>query len=860
VVTYNGAARTGGFVGRVVLLAVVVGAIAALLSVLVLPAAVAVTRSVNLVNSQLLDIPPLPDGELSALAENSVVLAGDGSFLAELHAEENRVAVDLSEIPTITQNAILATEDAEFYRHRGVNHQAILRAALRNIEAGEIEGGGSTITQQLVKNTLLTHAQTYDRKIQEAVWAIELERRFTKQEIFEAYLNTVYFGRGVYGIGTAAGFYFSKDVSELNASESALLAGIIRSPERNNPVNHPQAAEARRNIVLRQMANQGFITPADAEAAINRPIALSIREVAGPREPFYVEWVKQMLLNEEMSVQPEATRILGETNEERRRAVFEGGLVIHTTLNPEFQDLAEETLRGFLDDPIESPLGSLVTIDTKTGAVVAMAVGPKEFGTCDDPDEPCPLTKVNPVVYGVGGSGRQTGSAFKPIVLAAALEEGFTPGYAAETTSGQVIENCGWNEPYAPNNFAGSGGGYMEMPQAIRVSNNVYHVKLARDAGVTNVRDMGIRLGLENSPNLPNFGELDCAIGLGSADVYPVEFASVYATFANRGVRCPPFTITKIEDRHGNLLYSHRETCTQVIDRGIADRINELLRGPVGSGGTAGFISGLLGRPVAGKTGTTNDFKDAWFVGYVPQYSTVAWVGYEIPRELYNVTAGGTTYARVTGGSIPARMWGQYMAALLTDVPVERFAQPPPIPTATVPDVLGLMVEEALAILEERGFKPRVETIEHHYPEGTVIAQTPDGGGSAWVGSAVVLHVSDGEGEAPLVEVPDLLGMSEEEARETLEELGLRVHVVRKRTSDLSEDGIVIEQSPEPGTEVEPGERVVIGVGQHRGDDDGDDDTGDDGSGDDGEDDTDGGDGGGPGSGRGPPGDDGNGA
>lgn len=867
--TYTGASRDG-VVGRLALVIMVVIGAAALVSILVVPGAVALDRLVGTVESTLLDVPPLPEDDITLLPENSIVLAEDGSELAELHAEENRVMISLDDVPEVTQRAVLATEDADFFRHQGVNHRAMVRAMVRNLQAGGVEEGGSTITQQLVKNTLLTHDTTMDRKLHEAIWSLELERRMPKQDILEAYLNTTYFGRGTYGIGTAARFYFSKEVSELTVGQSAMLAAVIRSPERNNPVTDPVAAQQRRDIVLRQMARHGFITVEEADEAIGRDLELELDPDAEFSQPFFVEWIKRVLYDESVALQPGAQSAIGETRDERRRAVFEGGLTVHTTLRPGWQDTAEETVKRYLSDPVTSPLGSLVTVDTRSGAIVAMALGPKEFGDCPEDgeegaDEPCPYTKLNPVVPGGGGSGRQTGSAFKPFVAAAALEQGFTPGYTTETTSGQEIEGCGWGEPYEPRNFAGGGGGDMMMPEAMARSNNVYHVKLSRDAGVTNIRDLAMRLGMEHSPNLPSFAERDCSIGLGSANVFPLEFAGAFAVFANRGERCTPFAITRIEDRNGEVIYENRSECDQVLDRGIADRINDLLRGPVRGGGTAGFIEGQLGRPVAGKTGTTNDFKDAWFAGYVPQYSTIAWVGHEIPEELYGVTADGVTYDRVTGGSIPARMWATYMEQILADVDPEDFVAPPPVPTTTVPDVVGSHVDEATEVLEDRDFTVRTTEVEHHEPPGTVVAQNPEGGEDAWVGSAVMLELSDGTGEPPEtdddeVELPDLVGLRERQAVRTVRDLGLVAERVCQETSDRSQVGRVVSQSPSAGRVVEEGDVVTIAIGEDRcrsGDDDGGGDDDGDGNGDSGDDGGNGGDDGDGGGGGG--GDDGDG-
>jgi penicillin-binding protein 1A len=854
----DGPSRASAVTSRLLLLVAVVGATGLLLGSLFLPAALATNDVLASVREEVLDVPPL--GEADTPPQNSYVYAADGTELAELNFEENRVPVRLRDIPPDAINAVLATEDADFYEHQGVNHAAIIRAAVTNLRAGTIEGGASTVTQQYVKMTFLTPEQTLGRKVQEAIYATQLERRLSKDEILERYLNRAYFGSGVYGIGTAADRYFSKDVGDLTLGEAATLAGIIRSPERNNPIASLENAERRRDIVLGQMATHGFVTRGQAEAARAEPLEPAISDPPAPASPFWVDWVARLLVSEDaaraLGTQVDALETMGATLEDRRAMVFQSGLRIHTTLDLEMQEQAEAALRQHLtyeDEPAEElarePMGALVSVEPDSGAIRAMAVGPHEWGVCneddswvgetDDGELLCDKTKVNPVIPGAGGSGRQAGSAFKPFLIAAALEDGLPPTLEMEGRGPKDIEGCvdsTADTTWTVRNFSDGGPAVLDMYEAVARSSNVYHALLVADIGPEKLVEMSHKLGIRSDLGA------NCSLSLGAGEVNPLEMAAAYATLANRGVRCDPFPITRIEDAQGEVVWEHSPDCVRVIDTEVADRAVDILAGPVESGGTAPGAN-LSPYPTRGKTGTTNDFRDAWFVGFVKQLSTAAWVGYPAGTRYYvdaasaeeacgtasagnpicpgtteflsNVTIGGQSYARVTGGALPAPLWTTYMQQAVQRFEPEAFPEPGPLPTGAVPNLLDAgSISRAERLAEEAGFRLVVRTVSDYRAEGTFIRQDPRPGTDHPLGSRITLEVSDGTGEAPTV--PDVLGLTLDEAVELLADLGYEVAMREVDVDDEDLDGRVVASSPAPGTELIPGDgvRVVVDVGR----------------------------------------------
>lgn len=871
--------RLVAVVVRMVLLVGVVGATSALIAVLIVPAALATNDFLSAVRTQVLDVPPI--GSADAPPQNSYVYATDGSELAELTFEENRVPVRLSEVPQVAVDAVLATEDADFYSHRGVDHTAIVRAAWTNFRTGGIESGASTVTQQYVKQAFLTPEQTLQRKVQEALYAIQIERELTKDEILELYLNRTYFGHGVYGIGTAAERYFSKDVGDLTLGEAATLAGVVRSPERNNPITSVENAQARRDVVLAQMANHGFITRAQAEAAIDEPLEPSISEPTPPDNPFWVEWVSRLLVNEGaaqgLGSQLDAFNTMGATFEERRRTVFQSGLRIHTTLDPELQEQAEDAILQHLtyeDEPPEElarePMGAIISVDPETGAITTMALGPHAYGSCSEDDSwlgedddgrlLCDRTKLNTAVPVEGQliGRRQPGSAYKPLLIAAALEDGVPPTLELDARGPRTIEGCpgeGGTEGWTVRNAGGND--ILAMYEAVQRSSNVYHALLVADIGPEKLRDMARRLGIRSSP-LEGF----CAAALGAESVTPLEMASAYATLANRGTYCAPFAITRIEDANGRVLWEHSPDCERVLDTEVADRVVDIMAGPISAGGTAP-VANLGQWPTRGKTGTTNDYIDAWFVGFVKQMATAAWIGYpngpthfgtleqaqavcgdEIntpvcieTRYLTNVTIAGQGYARVFGGTIPAPMWKTFMEQAVERFEPEGFPDPGPLPTGIVPDLLDeTSLSRADRLAEEAGFRLVVEEVEHWAPEGTFVGQNPAAGTEVPLGSRIRLEVSDGTADPP--EVPGVVGLELDEAIDILHEAGYRVATGGRGVGgDESLRDIVLEQDPEAGEELIPGDDAIVRLIYGRiYDDDNNDDSG-----------------GNPGQGRGPP-------
>ncbi|MGI8758824.1 MAG: transglycosylase domain-containing protein [Acidimicrobiales bacterium] len=584
---------------------------------------------------------PLPEVDIPV--ETTFLLDANGNKLAELSGGEDRVSVRLDRVSPHLVNAVLAAEDRDFFTHPGIDLSAIARATIADLRGRPLQGG-STITQQYVKNTYTGADQTIVRKLREATLAVKLEQQLDKEEILERYLNAIYFGRGAYGIQAASGSYFGKDASQLEVGEAAYLAGLIRAPETADASRGVKAADRRRNLALVAMETEGHIDSAQRQALEATPV--DQMEGFRPRD----DVVKDRIVGGEVGTQHFVEYVRAQLLERYGDAVlYGGGLRVQTTLDPELQASAFESVYGKLDRE-DDPAGALVAIDT-AGHVKAM-VGGRQLGP---EDQQSSFAKVNFAVGTEGGGGgRQPGSAFKPFVLAEAISEGYSVESAFSSPSQVVFPGANAGEDYTVRNYAKAAYGTQNLVEATRVSSNTVYAQLAEALGTGEVAEMAERLGIRS--DIPT-GQL--SVALGSIEVSVLDMADAYLSFATRGVQVDPVVITEVTGADGEVIDTFSANRERVLEPDQADVVNFILQGVVGDGTGTGAD---IGRPVAGKTGTTQANGDAWFVGYTPGLSTAVWMGYPEgqARSMDNVHG-----VEVTGGSFPADIFRSFMSQAL---------------------------------------------------------------------------------------------------------------------------------------------------------------------------------------------------
>lgn len=627
------------------------------------------------------------------LSQRTTILDAKGGTIATVYSRD-RTVVELKDISPYMQKAIVAIEDSRFYQHGAVDLKGVLRALNQNAQSGGVAQGASTLTQQYVKNVFVEEAgddptkvaqatqQTIGRKIRELKYAIQVEEELGKKKILENYLNITFFGQQAYGIEAAAQRYFSTSAKDLTLAQSALLAGIVQSPSRYDPVNDEAEATKRRNVVLQRMAEVGDISRAEAAKAQQEKLGLKVSKprngciTAVDGAGFFCDYVRNVFLTDP---------VFGKTKEERAKIWNQGGLTIRTTLDPQAQDSVQASLKDhvYKSDKVAA---AATLVEPGTGKIVAMGQS-KPYGTNAKQHETVINYSVN---YGMGGSnfGFPTGSTFKPFVAAAALEEGrpadqeYSSPYQMEYPS--PVQTCD-SKPWVNTNGekleneSDSERGPYRLRKAMELSVNTYFVQMISDIGLCPVVNMTNKLQVVqgNGDKLPEVP----AIALGSKGISPLTMASAYAAFASRGMYCTPVAIESITQKVGQQKKSlevPKSTCSRAMSETTADTINQLLKGVVDSG--TGKTAGLTDRQNAGKTGTTDSRKNAWFVGYTPNLSGAVWVGSATQKvEMHQISIGGEYYDLVYGGKVPGPIWKDAMTGALAgkDAPGFNYVEIP---------------------------------------------------------------------------------------------------------------------------------------------------------------------------------------
>jgi penicillin-binding protein 1A len=565
-------------------------------------------------------------------ARSTRIYARDGSLLATLY-KENRIWVPISKIPPVVREAFIANEDHNFYYHHGVDFGGIIRAAFSDLTHHHIEQGASTITQQLARGLFLTDQQTISRKIQEALLAMEIERYYTKDEILERYLNLIYLGSGAYGVDAAAHTYFGRSVDKLTVGQAAMLAGLVAAPSDYSPYVSRELARERQRHVLDRMVDSRYITSAQADEAYNAPLELAGERPAG-LQGYNAPWFTTFAINR-------LEHTFG------KQATYEGGLQVYTTVDPRMQKLAQDEVDWGINqaklEGIGADQGALVAIRPSTGEILAM-IGGTHFSLDNQFNR-------------AWQAHRQPGSSFKLYVYTAAIDNGMPASTIIDDSPVSYPDGTGgtWQVHNDDNSYMGA----ISLRVALAQSRNVVAVKLLQQIGVDRVIQYAHRMGVQSTlePNL--------SLALGTSVITPLDQATGYATIANQGVHIPASPFRVVKDSLGNVVLDNTyPEQTEVVSAGTAYIVTTMLEDVINHG--TGYPNAIIGRPAAGKTGTTSDFRDAWFVGFTPDLVTAVWIGndnYHPMNESY-------------GGDVPARIWAKFMKGALVNVAKHDFVYP----------------------------------------------------------------------------------------------------------------------------------------------------------------------------------------
>jgi penicillin-binding protein 1A len=785
-------------------------------AMIIIIAGLSIIISIIYINS----LPTLEELTPSPIAQTSKVYDIDGNLITEFHAEENREIVPFSMVSDKIKDAIVAVEDKRFYDHQGVDYIRIIGAAIADIRAGELAQGGSTITQQLIKNIYFSPEKSWRRKINEALIAIQLERHYTKDKILEMYLNTVYFGSGTYGIEKASQVYLGKNAASLNLPEAALLAGLVQSPEIYSPFNSVEKAKQRRNLVLKVMYEQGYINSNEYIDSLAEPVIISSEGLnlsnaaSGKRfAPYFIDFVKQQLYEQKFNDYD----------------VFKGGLRIYTTLDTDLQKKAEKAVLNVFPDEIK-PSYSLICSDPGNGYIYTL-IGGKDYSE----------SKFNIATQGK----RQPGSVFKTAVLMESVRQGFSAKNEFNP-DGPITIDMPEGPDWIVDNYGGQKfGENISVADGTVHSVNVVYAQLIMEIGAENVESLCSQMEISDIGSNP-------AIALGGLEVgvTPLDISKMFSTLASGGLYHRPVTILKITDSEGNILYQNDDSeegiTTRILEEPQAHYITRILKKVIESGTGSGAN---IGRPAAGKTGTTTDYKDAWFAGYTPELVTVVWMGNPGSSDPMEPINGRV----VVGGTYPADIWREFMLSALEDKDITDFKSPEgelidieicsesgllpvlwcpeeklawkifvkgnePLETCDVhnrvevPDVRGISIEEAKKILDELFIEiTEVREFNDTYNSGIIFDQSPEAGSflESLTGEklSIILYVSKGE---KTFKMPDLTGLDMGRARDILKSFDMEISEIIYQFNDDNPVDIIFRQSPAGGSQVTPSTEVKL--------------------------------------------------
>ena len=744
--------------GRIASHLAVMGAVAVVMGVLIaclaIPFAGLVGVAAKDVSKGMVNLPE--SLEAKDLSQKTRIYDVNGNLIASLY-DQNRINVPLTSISRPMVKAIVAIEDYRFYDHGALDLKGTLRAFVTNQANGGSVQGGSSITQQMVKQTLLYQAETdeekaaateetYARKIRELRYAIAFEKNHTKDWILERYLNIAYFGDGAFGVQAAAKHFFSKNANKLNLLESATLAGLVKNPVGYDPIDNPERAQSRRDVVLDRLAQLGVLTEKKSERLQKTPIEETLKVQDSPNgcqqsaAPFFCDYAVNWLLKDP---------VLGDTMKERRTTLKNGGLTIQTTIDLDMQKAADQSVAAHVFQT-DQAIGGLAMVEPGTGDVRAIAQS-RPMGQDKAAGETA-LNYVVPKKYGAA-NGFQAGSTFKVFVLATAINQGIPLSTTIDSPQelhidDEEFENC--DGPYAGDGEGwdvknSTGFGPFDLYSGTQNSVNTFFAQLEMQTGMCEplqlAADMGVKVPL--AQKVPSWI-------LGVSDSNPLEMAQAYATFAARGLHCDPRPVTRVLDSQGQPLKDFSTQCEQVMPGATADAVNDILRGVM----EGGFGENLqIDKPSAGKTGTTTSGRSVWFVGYTPAISAAAMIAGANSEgqwlELGGQSVGGQIIYEASGSGYAGPIWGDAMAAISAKLPYENFQAPPGDEIAgvltSVPDVTGQSVEAATTALEAAGFTAADGgQVNSEVGEGLVVSTSPAAGTSLSSGDTVTLYTSTG--------------------------------------------------------------------------------------------------------------------